>query len=196
MTRHVHCVFVYLYTRTQSIQKQIVEYGILDFWSSRTWKMFSEDTVFRVELIVSSFPIQSPSKLDLTLEGASCLEEVWRSLRFNTLNGLLNVSILSRQMLMVTSFLDTAGSPVDPKSWIYHPFSEFDQPSWARNVTAEILPTGCRQINDCMPQTGKTFCPWTAIQVTFALILTCKTIHLFNGILFFTKTSSLILITR
>ena len=90
---------------------------------------------------------------------------------------------------MQTSFLDTADSPLDPKSWIYHPFSEFYQPSWDRNVT-DILPTGYGQFNDCMPQTGKTFCSWTAIQVTFALILTCKTIHLFNGILFFTKTSS------
>ena len=35
-TRHVHRVFVYLYTSTQSIQKQIVEYGILDCRSSRT----------------------------------------------------------------------------------------------------------------------------------------------------------------
>ena len=90
---------------------------------------------------------------------------------------------------METSFLDTADSPLDPKSWTYHPFSEFDQPSWALNDT-EILPTGCLQINDCIPQTAKTFCIWTAIQVSFALILTCKTIHLFNGILFFTKTSS------
>ena len=84
---------------------------------------------FRVELIVSSFLIQSPSKLDLTLLRASCLNEVWRSRRFNTPNGLLpeyvsTVSILSGQMLMVTSFLDTAdNSPVDSKSWIYHPFS-------------------------------------------------------------------------
>ena len=67
------------------------EYSTVD--QVRSWKMFSEETPFRVELIASSFRIQSPSKLDLTLERASCLEEVWRSLRFNTLNGLLNMLV-------------------------------------------------------------------------------------------------------
>ena len=56
-----------------------------------------------------------------------------------------------------------------------------------------MIPRFCRQVafrltTVCRKQ-EKRFVP-EQIQVTFALILTCKTIHLFNGILFFTKTSS------
>ena len=41
-------IFVYLHTRTQSIQKQTVEYDKVG--KSRTWKTFSEEILFRAQV--------------------------------------------------------------------------------------------------------------------------------------------------
>ena len=57
--------FLYLYMRTQSLQKQIVEYDIKSKYPEEyssvdkvgREKTFSEETLFRVDLIASSFQI-------------------------------------------------------------------------------------------------------------------------------------------